>query len=124
MFRSGLMFVLYLTISCVLYSCSCSSSSCSKDQSTEQKEAIHKKTDNQQIPKPPTTIQENQSLVEASIVAVYKNTPTDFNIKLKINNVTEMPNYINIAKAGDEIIASPSFYLDETMKMTGDERNT
>lgn len=123
MFRSALMFILSLAITFVLYNCSCSSS-CSKKQSTEQKEVLQEKTDNQQISKQPTTIQENQSLVEAVIVAVYKNTPNDFNLKIKINSVTELPNYISMVKVGDEIIASPSFYLDETMKMTSDIRNT
>lgn len=91
-------------------------SACSKKE--------HQSENKQSEEKSPTTIQDNRSIVQAKILGIYKKSDEDYSLKLRLITSEEDAALPSIATAGDEILASPNFYLDERGKINLlDERN-
>ncbi|MBM4175636.1 MAG: hypothetical protein FJ213_09610 [Ignavibacteria bacterium] len=91
-------------------------SSCSKKEHQTQ-------TDQGEV-KSPTTIQDNRSLVQVKILSIYKKNDEDYSLKLRLITCEDIGSLPSMAAAGDEIMVSPNFYLDERGKInSADQRN-
>lgn len=91
-------------------------SACSKKE--------HQSENKQDEVKARTTIQDNRSIVQAKILGIYKKSDEDYSLKLRLITSEDDGTLPSMAAAGDEILASPNFYMDERGKInSADIRN-
>jgi len=91
-------------------------SACSKKE--------HQSENKQDEVKARTTIQDNRSIVQVKILGIYKKSDEDYSLKLRLITSEDDGTLPSMAAAGDEILASPNFYMDERGKINLlDERN-
>ena len=64
------------------------------------------------VPSPPTTIQENQSIVTAKVQDIKQENENKYSIKAKILNVEENPAYASMAVTGNVYKLTPDYALN------------
>ncbi len=68
---------------------------------------------NKKVQSPPTTIQQNQSIVDAKIQEINLEDENNYSIAAKILNVEENPAYASIAVKGTVYKLSPDYVLND-----------
>lgn len=111
-------FSFFILFSAALFISGCAGNS---DSSKTQSEEITT-NDTKKMP-PPQQIKGNLSMIEGEVLGNYRESESDYILKIRTSVVAKVDENENLATLGEELFFTPNFILDENGKISADVRN-
>lgn len=107
----------------LLFTAFCFAGCSANSDSVDKKQEEVTPSDTKKIIPPPQQVKGNLSMIEGEILGNYRESETDYILKIRTSVVAKVDENENLASLGEEIFFTPNFILDENGSINSDKRN-